>query len=87
MTALTLLLNDMNHLQTELSSFATKFGVKSQDFYTAFVGGELEEFDALDEFRMDFIRWSALYKTWLSLNENTANSSHASPLHSRSKQI
>jgi hypothetical protein len=69
MTSLTLLMNDMKRLQAELSNFETKFGVQSQDFYKAFTGGELEEFDALDEFRMDFIRWSALYKTWLSFNE------------------
>ena len=31
--------------------------------------GELEDFDALDEYRMQFIEWHALYKTWLSLNE------------------
>ncbi len=30
--------------------------------------GELEEFDALDEYRMDFVEWLALYKTWLSLD-------------------
>jgi len=29
----------------------------------------LEEFDALDEHRMEFIEWLALYKTWLSLDE------------------
>ena len=69
MTALTLVTSDMNHLEIELSNFETKFGIKSQDFYSAFVGGELEEFDALDDFRMEFIQWSALYKTWLSLNE------------------
>jgi hypothetical protein len=32
-------------------------GVKSQDFY------------ALDEYRMEFIEWLALYETWLSLDE------------------
>lgn len=69
MTSLTILMTDMSHLETELSNFEAKFGVKSQDFHTAFSNGELEEFDALDEFRMEFIHWSALYKTWLSLNE------------------
>jgi hypothetical protein len=31
--------------------------------------GDLEEFDALDDYRMEFIEWLALYKTWLSLDE------------------
>ena len=69
MTTLTVLMTDMNHLETTLGNFEAKFGVKSQDFYLAFTNGELDEFDALDDFRMEFIQWSALYKTWLSLNE------------------
>ena len=31
--------------------------------------GDLEAFDALDEYRMVFIEWLSLYKTWLSLDE------------------
>ena len=31
--------------------------------------GELEEFDALDDYRMDFVEWLALYKTWTSFDE------------------
>jgi len=31
--------------------------------------GDLEEFDALDDYRLQFIEWLALYKTWLSLDE------------------
>jgi len=31
--------------------------------------GELAEFDALDDYRMEFIEWLALYKTWLSFAE------------------
>lgn len=30
---------------------------------------QLEEFDALDEYRMSFVEWLALYKTWLNLDE------------------
>jgi hypothetical protein len=33
------------------------------------VAGELDEFDALDDYRMEFIEWLALHKTWLSLND------------------
>ena len=68
MTRLSELLADMNRLQAEFSRFETQFGVKSQDFYGAMMGGDLEEFDALDDYRMDFIQWLALYKTWMSLD-------------------
>jgi hypothetical protein len=63
------LVKDIGRLEMELHRFETRFGVKSQDFYTAMMQGELEEFDALDEHRMEFIEWLALYKTWLSLDE------------------
>ncbi len=69
MTSLTELIKDMNRLETELSRFEIKFGVKSQDFYAGMARGDLEEFDALDDYRMEFIEWMALYKTWLSLDE------------------
>ena len=69
MTSLNNLLKDMNQLALELSRFETKFGVKSRDFYTAITRGDLDEFDALDEHRMEFVVWLALYKTWLSLDE------------------
>jgi len=63
------LISDMIQLETELSRFEKSFGVKSGDFYRAITTGELEEFDALDEYRMEFVEWLALYKTWLSLDE------------------
>jgi hypothetical protein len=69
MTSLNELLADMSKLQAELSRFETQFGVKSQDFYAAMMRGDLEEFDALDEVRTDFVAWLALYKTWLSLED------------------
>jgi len=69
MTSLNDLLADMSRLTTELSRFETRFGVKSGDFYAAMMRGDLEEFDALDEYRQEFIEWLALYKTWLSLDE------------------
>lgn len=69
MSSLNLLLQDMSRLEAQLSNFETKFGVKSSDFYTAMMAGELDEFDALDDYRMEFIEWLALYKTWSSLNE------------------
>jgi hypothetical protein len=33
------------------------------------MAGELEEFDDLDDYRMEFIEWLALYETWLSFRE------------------
>lgn len=68
MTSLSLLLKDMIKLETELGCFEARFGVKSEDFYAAMMRGDLEEFDALDEYRMSFIEWLALYETWLSFD-------------------
>ena len=63
------LVEDMSQLEMELHRFETRFGVRSPDFYEAMTKGELEEFDALDEYRLEFIEWLALYKTWLSLDD------------------
>ena len=63
------LIQDMAQLETELRHFEGKFGVKSHEFYQAITAGELDEFDALDEYRMEFIEWLALYKSWISLDE------------------
>ncbi len=69
MASLHVLLKDMNQLESSLSQFELRFGVKSQDFYTAIMQGDLEEFDALDDYRMEFVKWLGLYETWLSFNE------------------
>jgi hypothetical protein len=63
------LIQEMTRLEAELRRFEEKFGVKSAEFYRAITTGELDEFDALDEYRMEFVEWLALYKTWLSLDE------------------
>jgi hypothetical protein len=67
MTALSKLVRDLSKLEAELSRFETRFGIKSQEFYEAMTRGDLEEFDALDDYRMEFVEWLSLYKTWLSL--------------------
>lgn len=67
--ALNDLLKDMGRLEAELRRFEVRFGVKSNDFHDAIQRGDLEEFDALDDYRMDFVEWLALYKTWASLGE------------------
>lgn len=69
MTSLAALVQDMGILEAQLSLFETRFGVKSSDFHAAMIAGDLEEFDALDDYRMEFVEWLALYQTWLSLNE------------------
>ncbi|MDO8673794.1 MAG: hypothetical protein Q7O66_20480 [Dehalococcoidia bacterium] len=69
MTSLKDLLSDMGTLEAEISRCELRFGVKSRDFYAAMMRGDLEEFDALDDYRLEFIEWLALYKTWLSLDE------------------
>lgn len=63
------LLKDMGRLEAELQRYEARFGVKSKEFYDAMLRGDLEEFDALDEYRMEFVAWLALYKTWTSLDE------------------
>ena len=69
MTSLNKLVQDLNKLEAELGRFETRFGVKSHEFYEAMTRGDMDEFDALDDYRMQFIEWLALYKTWLSLDE------------------
>ena len=69
MASLKELVRNMSQLERELGQFEARFGIKSPEFYAAIMAGELEAFDALDEYRMDFIRWLSLYKTWLSLDE------------------
>jgi hypothetical protein len=68
------LMQDISQLEMELSRFEKKFGVKSVDFYQAITAGELDEFDALDEYRMEFIEWLALYKSLMSLTVNKFDS-------------
>lgn len=63
------LLKDMGRLEVELQRFEARFGVRSKDFYDAMQRGDLEEFDALDDYRMEFVEWLALYKTWTSLDD------------------
>ena len=67
--ALDNLLSDMERLEKELCHFEARFGMKSQDFHDAMQRGDLGEFDALDDYRMEFVEWLALYKTWASLDE------------------
>ncbi len=55
----------MKLLERRLTLYEEKYGVLSEDFYSALMSGELEKYDAYDETRNDFSRWKGLYETWL----------------------
>ncbi len=56
---------EMKLLERRLTLHEEKYGVLSEDFYSALVSGKLEEYDAFDETRSDFSRWKGIYETWL----------------------
>ena len=56
---------EMKLLERRLSLYEEKYGVLSEDFYSALMSGNLEEYDAFDETRTDFSRWKGIYETWL----------------------
>jgi hypothetical protein len=56
---------EMKLLERRLTLYEEKYGVLSEDFYTALMAGELAEYDAFDETRTDFSRWKGIYETWL----------------------
>jgi len=55
---------EMKLLERRLTLFEEKYGILSEDFYTALMSGKLERYDAYDETRADFSRWKGLYETW-----------------------
>lgn len=63
------LVSDIGAIEKQMRSFESKYGVLSQEFYQAFINGELSEFDAYDEYRMEFIEWAALCKTKQKLEQ------------------
>ena len=56
---------EMKLLERRLTLHEEKYGVLSEDFYSALVSGKLEDYDAFDETRSDFSRWKGIYETWL----------------------
>lgn len=56
---------EMKLLERRLTLYEEKYGVLSEDFYSALMAGKLEEYDAYDETRTDFSRWKGIYETWL----------------------
>ena len=55
---------EMKLLERRLTLYEEKYGVLSGDFYTALMSGQLDQFDAYDETRIDFTRWKGIYETW-----------------------
>jgi hypothetical protein len=55
---------EMKLLERRLTLYEEKYGVLSEDFYNALTTGKLDQFDAYDETRIDFVRWKGIYETW-----------------------
>lgn len=55
---------EMKLLERRLTLYEEKYGVLSEDFYSALMAGKLAEYDAYDETRADFSRWKGIYQTW-----------------------
>jgi hypothetical protein len=55
---------EMKLLERRLTLYEEKYGVLSEDFYTALMSGELAGYDEYDETRTDFSRWKGIYETW-----------------------
>ena len=56
---------EMKLLERRLTLYEEKYGVLSEDFYSALMSGKLTRYDAYDETRADFSRWKGIYETWL----------------------
>lgn len=56
---------EMKLLERRLTLYEEKYGVLSEDFYSALMSGKLKEYDAFDETRTDFSRWKGIYETWM----------------------
>lgn len=55
---------EMKLLERRLTLYEEKYGVLSEDFYTALLAGKLSKYDEYDETRADFSRWKGIYETW-----------------------
>ena len=58
------LVNEMKLLERRLTLYEEKYGILSEDFYTALMAGKLERYDEYDESRIDFSKWKGIYETW-----------------------
>jgi hypothetical protein len=57
------ILTDIHSLEEDLLVFERKYGLRSETFYPAYVGGE-EPAD--DRWVLDFVEWASVYRTWLA---------------------
>ena len=64
---------ELKLLERRLTLYEEKYGVLSEDFYSALMAGKLEEYDAYDETRADFSRWKGIYETWLRRKQAYSN--------------
>jgi hypothetical protein len=64
---------ELKLLERGLTLYEEKYGVLSEDFYSALMAGKLEEYDAYDETRADFSRWKGIYETWLRRKQAYSN--------------
>ena len=56
------ILEDIHALATELQAYESKYGVLSEIFFEAYMGGEEPDDDA---WVPDFAIWAGTYQTWL----------------------
>jgi hypothetical protein len=56
---------EMKLLERQMTLYEEKYGVLSEEFCKALMAGQLEQYDAYDETRVDVSRWKGLYETWL----------------------
>jgi hypothetical protein len=54
---------EMKLLERRLTLYEEKYGVLSEDFYSALMSGKLSAYDAYDESRADFSCWKGIYET------------------------
>jgi len=57
------LLRFARSVSDELTLYEEKYGILSEDFYSAIMSGKLADYDAYDETRADFSRWKGIYGT------------------------
>ena len=56
------ILLDIHSLEEELLAYERRYGIRSEVFYAAYVGGEEPE---NDRWVLDFGEWASIYRTWL----------------------
>jgi hypothetical protein len=69
------LVMEMKSLERRMTLYEEKYGVLSEDFYSALMSGKLEKYDEFDETRTDFSRWKGIYET-LMRREKSVFPSH-----------